>query len=127
MSNIYANDHNGYKAWLAYGHPMWKKPDLKRMFFDSIYADPEQPELEVAAKELKEALTAIFDREPQIAGKPASDSTILLHLIPQGNVQQTGAPGNRTDHTGYVSGTAPAVYISGDEALKLLAAAKASS
>lgn len=83
MSDIYMNIHNGYKAWLVYHHPMWKKPDLKGICFNSICADPGHQGLEVATKELKDALAAIYGRTPEPVDRPSSDSTILLYLIPQ--------------------------------------------
>ncbi|HOL92456.1 MAG TPA: hypothetical protein PK215_09360, partial [Clostridiales bacterium] len=103
MSDIHMNSHNGYKAWLAYDQPIWKKPDLKGIFFDSICVEPILQELEIPARELKEALTAIFGNAPDIVRKPSSGSTILIRLIPHGKAPQTAEPASGPDPAGYIS------------------------
>ena len=103
MSESNMNSHNGYKAWLAYDQQIWKKPDLKGIFFDSICVEPMQQELEIPARELKEALTAIFGKTPEMVRKPSSDSTVLIHLVPHGKAPQTADRANEPEHDGYVS------------------------
>ena len=103
MTNIHNCDKSGYKAWLVYNQATWTKPNPNTVLFDSICADPVQKELEVAVEELKEALTAISGKIPELVSKPTSGNTVLIHLIPQRKTLKTADTGNGSESDGYIS------------------------